>query len=215
MSLVTRTRPATGRPHDVCLETTLMLLIGADTSDLWPIPAVSLDTSRIPLVTSPSAGIGAGSLVTTPSGWAMTAPPRAPTRTADRGQQRGMLGSRIADHATPNLPSRSFAATIAFYERLEFSVVFQDADWLILHRGGLVLEFFPYPDLDPATSSFGCCLRLEDADAFHAECQAADIPESTLGWPRIHRPRLEASGMRIGALIDPDGSLLRLVQNPE
>nr|WP_175558386.1 hypothetical protein [Tessaracoccus bendigoensis] len=35
-----------------------------DTSDLWPIPAVLLDTSRIPLVTSLSAGNGAGSLVT-------------------------------------------------------------------------------------------------------------------------------------------------------
>uniref|UniRef100_UPI001C31D35D hypothetical protein n=1 Tax=Tessaracoccus bendigoensis TaxID=72764 RepID=UPI001C31D35D len=34
---------------------------------LWPTPAVSLDTSRIPLVTSLSAGIGAGSLVTSPS----------------------------------------------------------------------------------------------------------------------------------------------------
>uniref|UniRef100_UPI001C31B5E3 hypothetical protein n=1 Tax=Tessaracoccus bendigoensis TaxID=72764 RepID=UPI001C31B5E3 len=35
-----------------------------DTSGLWPIPAVSLVTSCLPLVTSLSAGIGAGSLVT-------------------------------------------------------------------------------------------------------------------------------------------------------
>ena len=39
---------------------------------------------------------------------------------------------------------------------------------MILQRGGLQLEFFPYPDLDPATSSFGCCLRLDDLDAMVA-----------------------------------------------
>nr|WP_139280267.1 hypothetical protein [Tessaracoccus bendigoensis] len=62
-SLVTSMRLATGCPHGVSLETTPVLLIGVDTSDLWPIPAVSLDTCRIPLVTSPSTGIDAGTLV--------------------------------------------------------------------------------------------------------------------------------------------------------
>ena len=120
----------------------------------------------------------------------------------------------MVDHATPNLPSRSFAATVTFYARLGFSVVFQDSGWLILERDGVVLEFFPHADLDPATSSFGACLRLDDVDAFYTHCQGAGIPETMVGWPRLHRPRLEASGMRIGALLDPDGSLLRLVQNP-
>ncbi|SHJ96832.1 hypothetical protein SAMN02745244_03673, partial [Tessaracoccus bendigoensis DSM 12906] len=41
-----------------------MRLVGVDTSDLLPIPAASLVTSRIPLVTSLSTGIGTGSLVT-------------------------------------------------------------------------------------------------------------------------------------------------------
>ena len=39
------------------------------------------------------------------------------------------------------------------------------------------------------------------------------MPESYGGWPRVQPPRLEDSGMRIGALVDPDGTLLRLVQN--
>ena len=55
---------------------------------------------------------------------------------------------------------------------------------------------------------------MDEVDAFHAECLTAGVPETTVGWPRVHRPRLEPSGMRIGALLDPDGSLLRLVQNP-
>lgn len=120
----------------------------------------------------------------------------------------------MVDHATPNLPSRSFDATITFYSALGFQNTFRDVGWLILASGGLILEFFPYPELDPAASSFGCCLRVDDLDAFHNRCSIARIPERTVGWPRIQPPKLEASGMRIAYLVDPDGSLLRLVQNP-
>ncbi len=120
----------------------------------------------------------------------------------------------MVDRATPNLPSRSFAATIRFYAALGFTPVFRDPGWLILGRGDLLLEFFPHSGLDPATSSFGSCLRLDDLDAFYAECRQAGIPETNHGWPRLHPPEPEASGLRIGALLDPDGSLLRLIQNP-
>ena len=84
---------------------------------------------------------------------------------------------------------------------------------MILTRGTLTLEFFPYPDLDPAASSFGCCLRLDDLDAFYEVCKAAGLPEQCWGAPRLHPPTVESSGLRIGALIDPDGTLLRLIQN--
>ena len=60
---------------------------------------------------------------------------------------------------------------------------------------------------------FGSCLRLDDLDGFFRECQKAGIPETTVGWPRLEPPRHEASGLRIGALLDPDASLLRLIQN--
>jgi catechol 2,3-dioxygenase-like lactoylglutathione lyase family enzyme len=119
----------------------------------------------------------------------------------------------MADRATPNLPSRDLAATAAFYSRIGFVEKYRDDGWLILGRGGVALEFFADPDLDPATSSFGSCLRLDDVDAFYDACRAADLPEATHGWPRLHPPRVEDSGLRIGALIDPDGSLLRLIQN--
>jgi catechol 2,3-dioxygenase-like lactoylglutathione lyase family enzyme len=115
------------------------------------------------------------------------------------------------DRATPNLPSRDFAATAAFYDRLGFVESYRDAGWMILGRGGMVLEFFLYPDLDPAASSFGSCLRLDDVDAFHALCAAAGVPDRRTGWPRLHPPVREPWGGRVGALIDPDGSLLRLI----
>jgi catechol 2,3-dioxygenase-like lactoylglutathione lyase family enzyme len=117
------------------------------------------------------------------------------------------------NHSTPNLPSRDFESTSRFYRALGFAETWRDEGWMILRRGDVVLEFFPHPALDPATSWFSCCLRLDDLGEFHAVCLAANIPETSAGAPRLHAPRLEASGLRIGALIDPDGTLLRLIQN--
>jgi hypothetical protein len=120
----------------------------------------------------------------------------------------------MANRATPNLPSRDLQATQAFYARLGFVEDYRDSSWLILTREGATLEFFPFPELDPATSSFSCCLRLDDVDAFYETCVAAGLPVTSQGWPRLHAPKREASGLRIGALIDLDASLLRLVANP-
>lgn len=117
----------------------------------------------------------------------------------------------MTDLATPNLPSRDFDTTSRFYAALGFVETWRDGGWMILKRGTLTLEFFPMPDLEPAASSFGSCLRLDDVDAFYAVCLAAGVPEKSGGWPRLHPPRREAWGGRVGALIDPDCSLLRLI----
>ena len=117
------------------------------------------------------------------------------------------------DHATPNLPSRDLEATSQFYAGLGFEETWRDRSWMILKRGGLALEFFPYPDLDPLESSFGCCLRLDDLHCFYEACTAAGVPEARSGIPRIVPPRVEHWGGTVGFLVDPDGTLLRLVQN--
>jgi hypothetical protein len=119
----------------------------------------------------------------------------------------------MVDKATPNLPSRHFDATIGFFRPLVFQPTYRDAHWMILARGSAILEFFPYPDLDPATSSFGSCLRLDDADLFYSACVAAGIAETSVGWPRLHPLRVEPWGGRVGALIDLDGTLLRIISN--
>jgi catechol 2,3-dioxygenase-like lactoylglutathione lyase family enzyme len=119
----------------------------------------------------------------------------------------------MTDHATPNLPSRDFQATSDFYGRLGFSERYRADGWMILERGGLKLEFFPYPDLDPCQSSFGSCLRLDNVDAFYGNCTATGVPETHSGIPRVVPPRVEPWGGRVGYLVDLDGSLLRLVQN--
>ncbi|KAL1604752.1 hypothetical protein SLS60_004292 [Paraconiothyrium brasiliense] len=118
----------------------------------------------------------------------------------------------MPDHATPNLPSRDFSATSQFYAQFGFTEAWRDTDWMILKRGSITVEFFPHPDLDPATSWFSCCFRMEDVGAFFAEIIEAGVPEATSGFPRAHRPKKEDSGMVVGALLDPDGTLIRLVQ---
>ena len=117
------------------------------------------------------------------------------------------------DTANPALPASDLGRSAAFYARLGFEQVYRSEGWMILRRGTAQLEFFPHADIDPATSSFGCVLRLDDLPAFYGVCRAAGIPESTRGWPRIHPPRIDESGLTIAYLVDPDGTLLHLVQN--
>lgn len=119
----------------------------------------------------------------------------------------------MSDHATPNLPSRSFDQTQQFYQQLGFTLVYRDDDWMILKRGPLELEFFAHPTLDPLTSWFSCCLRLDELSEFYELCKSAGIPVNKSGYPRLHPPEELDHGLRMGALIDLDGTLLRLIQN--
>jgi catechol 2,3-dioxygenase-like lactoylglutathione lyase family enzyme len=119
----------------------------------------------------------------------------------------------MPDIAVPNLPSRDFSDTATFYSALGFECAWRDENWMILERGTLLLEFFPHPTLDPTQSWFSCCLRLDDLGGFYAALVEAGVPEMTQGVPRIQPPQQEPSGRAMGALVDPDGSLLRLIQN--
>lgn len=117
------------------------------------------------------------------------------------------------DRATPNLPSRDFGATARFYAQLGFTESWCDDGWMILNRGPLALEFFPFANLKPTESNFSCCLRLDDMPSLYAQAVAAGIPEQRDGCPRLHPPGTEDSGLSIGYLVDNDGSLIRLIQN--
>lgn len=52
---------------------------------------------------------------------------------------------------------------------------------MILRRGDLLPEFFPQPDLDPVTSWFNRCFRLDDVRAFLNAMLADGVPEKTTG----------------------------------
>lgn len=121
----------------------------------------------------------------------------------------------MPDSATPNLPSRDFEATFQFYRGLGFEEKWRDAGWMILRRGSLVVEFFRHPELNPAESWFSCCFRLDDVASFFTIVLQAGVPECNTGWPRAHRPKRESWGGMVGALIDIDGTLIRLIQDDQ
>ena len=119
--------------------------------------------------------------------------------------------ARLADRVAPILPARDFERTARFYERLGFAVVSQyhppDA-YLILRRGDVELHFFPHFDLDPASSYAGCYIRVGDVESWFETARRMDLPAS--GIPRLVPLQDRPWGMREFAVIDPDGSLLRV-----
>lgn len=119
----------------------------------------------------------------------------------------------MTDHATANLPSRDLDKTAAFYGALGFAVGFKDDGWMILTRGHLQLEFFPHAELDPRTSCFSACLRVDDLDALYADFSKGALPNDCWSIPRMDKPELMSFGLRMFHLIDIDGSLLRCIDN--
>jgi catechol 2,3-dioxygenase-like lactoylglutathione lyase family enzyme len=119
----------------------------------------------------------------------------------------------VTDRAVPNLPSRDFDATSAFYGAFGFETAYRDAGWLILRSGEVELEFFPFPDLIPEESSFMCSIRVDDVDALYARIARSGVAEANVGRPRLHPVRTQPCGGRVGFLIDLDGTQLQLVEN--
>jgi hypothetical protein len=119
----------------------------------------------------------------------------------------------MVDRITANLPSRDFTATETFYHRLGFTTVYRDAGWMILLRAGLELEFFSHPKIDATDSWFSACIRVDDADALLAEWQQLGIASDTGKVPRLTGFFKAGQAPRMFALVDEDGSLLRVIDN--
>jgi len=119
----------------------------------------------------------------------------------------------MADRAVPNLPSRDFDATIAFYGGFGFEQSYRDGGWLILQRGGVVLEFFLAPEHDAHASWFMTSIRIGDLDALYAAVRESGVPERLIGIPRLTPVALREWGQRAGYLIDPDGTQLHLIED--
>lgn len=119
----------------------------------------------------------------------------------------------MTDHAVANLPSRDFEVTSAFYGGFGFHQDYRSEDWLILSRGTVRLEFFPYPDLVPETSSFMCSIRVDDADELYRLIRRSGVTETPTGMPRLQPVEPQPWGQRAGFLVDPDGTQLHLIEN--
>ena len=121
-----------------------------------------------------------------------------------------MSGDRI----TANLPSRDFAATEAFYAALGFQPAFRDDGWMILTRGPLEVEFFPWPALDPFSSSrLGLCSRRSIWTRCWPNGADSGLSPDPRAIPRLTGVVKQPGVPRMFALVDPDGSLLRVLEN--
>lgn len=118
-----------------------------------------------------------------------------------------------ADRITANLPSRDFAATLAFYARLGFQERYRGDSWMILARGPLEVEFFRHTGLDPYASDHSACVRVDDLDGLRALWSLVGLPEVTEGIPRLTPVWKEPGVPQMFAVLDPDGSLLRVIDN--
>jgi hypothetical protein len=119
----------------------------------------------------------------------------------------------MSDRTTPNLPSRDFVRTEAFYARLGFTCRFRDTGWMILARGDLVVEFFPHPEVDPKSSWFSACIRVDDLDGLYDAFRAAGLPGDPRALPRLTAPEARPPVPRMFALVDLDGSPWRCLEN--
>ncbi len=119
----------------------------------------------------------------------------------------------MADRITANLPSCNFAATEAFYNRLGFRTNFRDDGWMILQRVGLVLEYFPHPEVDKWSSWFSACIRVDDVATLLEDWQQVGLPTDPKSIPRLTGIFKPGNAPRMFALVDEDGSLLRVIDN--
>lgn len=122
-----------------------------------------------------------------------------------RGDTGGM--GALRGETIPILASRDVDETVGFYGRLGFAVVARYDEfgppYLLLRRDDVELHFVHTPEVDPAESSGGCYLRLEDAQAIYDDWEPLALPE-------IHPPRDTPWGMREFFVVDPSGNLLRI-----
>jgi hypothetical protein len=128
---------------------------------------------------------------------------------AGAAKWQGLL--RMTERATANLPSADFDRTERYYTALGIEVRFRDQGGMILRRGPLELEFFPCK-IDPRTTIASSCLRVDDLDGLRSAFAVAGLPESRRGTPRL-TPVEVAHGLRMFAVVDPDGNLLRCIDN--
>ena len=124
----------------------------------------------------------------------------------------------MVERAVPILPSRNLRESLAFYERLGFEnrgAPPEQWNYMIIGRGGIDLHFFADPHVDPLTTSAGCYVYVDDAQALYAEWSTlveADPPTGS----RIMAPWDTDYGLREFAVVDRSGNLLRIgsVQAP-
>jgi catechol 2,3-dioxygenase-like lactoylglutathione lyase family enzyme len=116
----------------------------------------------------------------------------------------------MLEKLSPLLPARDIPDTEAFWQRLGFHTVYDDADYLLMKREGAEVHFFRHAELDPSKCDHGAYLRPFDINALDSEWAALGLPAA--GIPRLERASDKPWGMRELALLDLNGNLIRAGQ---
>lgn len=106
----------------------------------------------------------------------------------------------------PVVPVRDLDAALDRYRRLGFAVRAHggDARYGFVDRDGVSLHVTEWAEHDPRRSGSAVYMYVSDADAVHAEWEAADV------GGRLHPPKDTAYGLREFAFVDADGTLHRV-----
>lgn len=166
-----------------------------------------MDLSERPYPTSPTFESCRAGSATTISGRHRR--PSSCSRVNYLKRRARRLRRRRSTASRPTSPARDLVETEKIYAGLGFGKTFGDEGWLVLKRGALELEFFPHPALVPESSWFSACVRVDDVDSLVDAWRAASLPSA--GIPRLVPPSNADSGLRDAALVDCNGSLLRIL----
>jgi catechol 2,3-dioxygenase-like lactoylglutathione lyase family enzyme len=108
----------------------------------------------------------------------------------------------------PILLARDLDETSGFYAALGFTVARTFDHYLIVDRDGAEIHFVTTPELDPWTSDAMCYLHVDDIDGLLDTWREVGLPVS--GIPRLTAAEDKPWGLREAALVDPNGTLVRI-----
>ena len=108
------------------------------------------------------------------------------------------------ESARPFLPSKNFAVSKSFYEKLGFYKLL-DSDVAIFQVGSsaFILQDYYQPEW---AGNFMMQLMVDDLDAWWAHIEALDLPTAFDVQPP-RPPELQPWGLRVAYLVDPSGVL--------
>ena len=100
----------------------------------------------------------------------------------------------------PMFAVRNLDASMTHYRRLGFTTrAYEGGGYGFATRGSIEIHLGTVPDGDPRTSA--AYLFVDDADQLAEEWRAAGV--------RVHEPVDTQWGQREGAVVDPDGNVIR------
>lgn len=114
--------------------------------------------------------------------------------------------------ARPFLPSRDFAASKRFYERLGFEKLL-DGEVAIFAIGATSFILQDYYDAGWA-GNFMMQLMVDDLDAWWAHIETLDLA-ATFGVRPPSAPALQPWGLRVAYVVDPAGVLWHIAERRE